>query len=412
MGAAKITKRIVDGAGPGSADAFVWDQEVRGFGLKITPAGSKSYVLQYRMGGREAATKRFTIGKHGSPWTPDGARREAERLLTLVRQGIDPADAERERRREAVTLAFSEYADRFVELYLKEHWADSWAEGRRIIDKNIKPVFGSRPLSTITRSDVSDLLDRYSDRPAMKKNTHSVLRKLFKWAANRGDITTSPIAEMQGPKAVPSRKRVLKHEEIVCAWLAAGEMGYPWGPVIRLLIATLQRREEVAGLVWTELDMPQMMWELPPERAKNDEGHRVPLASLAVEEIEKLTCKTKGLLFTTTGKTAVSGFSDAKERLDDGMFRIMRERAVHRGEDPADIDFVSWRFHDFRRTGSTNLQALGVPIEVTEAIMNHISGSTAGVAGVYNRFKYDPQKKAALAAWDAKLRELLSPQSS
>jgi integrase len=412
MGAAKITKRVVDGAIAGSANAFVWDQDVRGFGLKVTPAGSKSYVLQYRMGGREAATKRFTIGKHGSPWTPDGARREAERLLTLVRQGIDPADVERERRRNAVTLSFSDYADRFVELYLKEHWADSWTEGRRIIDKNIKPVFGSRPLSSITRADVSLLLDRYVDRPAMKKNTHSVLRKLFKWAANRGDIATSPIAEMQGPKAVPSRKRVLTHEEIVCAWLAAGEMGYPWRPVIRLLIATLQRRDEVAGLVWGELDVPAAMWELPPERAKNDEGHRVALADLAIEEIDALPRNTKGFLFTTTGRTAVSGFSDAKERLDERMLTIMRARVERRGGDADDVGFVPWRFHDLRRTGTTNLQALGVPVEVTEAVINHISGTTAGVAGVYNRFKYDPQKKLALAAWDTKLQELLAAEQT
>lgn len=407
MGAAKITKRVVDGAIAGSVNAFVWDQDVRGFGLKVTPAGSKSYVLQYRMGGREAATKRFTIGKHGSPWTPDGARREAERLLTLVRQGIDPADAERERRRNAVTLSFSDYADRFIELYLKEHWADSWTEGRRIMDKNIKPVFGGRPLSSITRADVSQLLDHYADRPAMKKNTHSVLRKLFKWAANRGDIATSPIAEMQGPKAVPSRKRVLTHEEIVCAWLAAGEMGYPWQPVIRLLIATLQRRAEVAGLVWNELDLASAVWELPPERAKNDEGHRVPLASLAVKEIDALRRQARGLLFTTTGKTAVSGFSDAKEKLDERMLAIMRARAERGGRDARDIELVPWRFHDLRRTGTTNLQALGIPIEVTEAVINHISGTTAGVAGVYNRFKYDPQKIVALTAWDTKLRELL-----
>jgi len=410
MSAAKITKRIVDSATPKETNTFIWDQDVRGFGLKITPAGSKSYVLQYRMGGREATTKRFTIGKHGSPWMPDGARREAERLLTLVRQGIDPADAERERRRKAVTLAFSDYADRFVDLYLKEHWTDSWSEGRRIIDRNIKPVFGSRPLTGITRADVAQLLDSYADRPAMKKNTHSVLRKLFKWAANRGDIATSPIAEMQGPKAVPSRKRVLTHEEIVCAWLAAGELGYPWGPVIRLLIATLQRREEVAGLMWGELHLPSAMWELPPARAKNGEGHRVPLASLAMEEIQGLPRKAKGFLFTTTGRTAVSGFSDAKERLDERMLRIMQTRAARRGGDPQDVELVPWRFHDLRRTGTTNLQALGVPIEVTEAVINHISGTTAGVAGVYNRFKYDPQKKEALEAWDTKLRELLSAQ--
>lgn len=408
MVSTRITKRTVDAARPAASNSFIWDEDLRGFGLKVTPAGSKSYILQYRMGGREAATKRHTIGKHGSPWAPDSARKEAERLMVFVRQGVDPSDVERRRRREAVTLAFGDYADRFVDLYLKEHWRDSWKEGKRILDKNVKPVFGSRSLATITRADVAELLDSYADRPAMKKNTHSVLRKLFKWAANRGDIASSPIAEMQGPKAVQSRRRVLSHEELVCAWLAAGKLNYPWQPVIRLLIATLQRRDEVAGLPWAELDIENATWELPAERAKNDEGHRVPLNALALNEILAVPRTKRGLLFTTTGTTAVSGFSRAKRRLDAYMLQIMKTRAAERGEDAEDVVLAHWRLHDIRRTGTTNLQALGVQIEVTEAVINHISGSTAGVAGVYNRFKYDPQKRSALEAWNQKLNEILN----
>ena len=409
--AVRLSKTRVDAAQPGAGNTFLWDVELNGFGLRTTPAGTKSYVLQYRMGGREASARRLTIGKHGSPWTPDTARAEASRLLTLVRQGIDPADKARERRRQSVTLAFGDYADRFVDLYLKESWKDSWAEGKRILDVNVKPVWKNRALTTITRGDVAELLDGFVDRPGMKKATHSVIRKLFKWAAGRGDIASSPIVEMPSPSAVPARKRVLTSEELVCVWLAAEKMGYPWRGVFRLLIATVQRRREVSGLAWSELAQlkgKSPMWTLPPERAKNDEGHRVPLNTLALEELAALTGKRQGLLFTTTGKTPVSGFSDAKERLDGYSLEVMRDRARERGENPAKVQFPHWRIHDLRRTGVTMLQGLGVIIEHTEAVINHISGKTAGVAGVYNLYKYDSEKRRALDLWSDRRSQLIS----
>lgn len=409
--AVRLSKTRVDAMSKGQRNAYLWDTDVKGFGLKVTPTGAKSYVLQYRMGGREAKTKRLTIGKHGSPWTPDTARAEASRLLTFVRQGVDPADVERERRRQSVTLAFGDYADRFVTLYLKANWTDSWREGQRILNVNVKPIWKSRAVSTITRGDVSELLDGLNDRPAMKKNVHSVIRKLFRWAAGRGDIATSPIAEMPAPKAVPARKRVLTDEELVCVWLAAERMGHPWRGVVRLLIATIQRREEVAGLDWAEFEDLKGMaptWVLPPARAKNDVGHRVPLNGLALAEIGMLQQKRKGLVFTTTGTTSVSGFSDAKERLDSFALEIMRRRAVARNEDPDDVDFPTWRFHDLRRTGTTTLQKLGIIIEHTEAVINHTSGETAGVAGVYNLYKYEIEKRRALELWADHLARLLT----
>jgi integrase len=188
-------------------------------------------------------------------------------------------------------------------------------------------------------------------------------------------------------------------------------MDHPWRGVVRLLIATIQRREEVAGLDWAELEKPKgpaPTWVLPPARAKNDKGHRVPLNRLAVAEIDRLQTQRRGLMFTTTGKTSVSGFSDAKERLDDYVLDVMQSRAVARGEDPEDVNFPAWRFHDLRRTGTTTLQRLGVIIEHTEAVINHISGQTSGVAGVYNLYKYENEKRRALELWGGHLEKLFS----
>lgn len=417
MSNCRLTKRVVDAACPrDKGDIFLWDSELRGFGLRVTPAGMKSYVFQYRLKGRPA--RRMTIGGHGSPWTAELARREAEQRLFQVRQGVDPVEAAKQSRDEqdrarikTQRLAFDAYADQFVELYLKSNWLDTWKTGQGTL-KAIKPHFAGKALDQITRSDVATLLDSYADRPGARKLTHSVLRKLFNWATDRGDLEQSPILGMKAPKPVRARRRVLSPDEIVLLWNSSQLFGEIWGPYFRLLILTLQRRDEVASLDWSEIDMDKAIWSLPAERAKNEHDHRIPLSPLALAELKFLNPKDKGLVFTTTGTTGVSGFTKAKRKLDATMLATLQREAISRGERADDVSLLPWRIHDLRRTGTTNLQALGVPVEVTEAILNHISGTTAGVAGVYNLYRYDPEKRVALDAWSAKLTALLGEKSA
>ena len=122
--------------------------------MRVTPNGGKSYVLQYRMGGREAPSRRCTIGRHGSPWTPQTARKEAERLAIQVRQGVDPAQAEHERRRQAVDLAFESYVESFIDLYLKKRWKQ-WPLGAGVLRREAVPVLKRKALPQIKRSDLS-----------------------------------------------------------------------------------------------------------------------------------------------------------------------------------------------------------------------------------------------------------------
>ena len=157
---------------------------------------------------------------------------------------------------------------------------------------------------------------------------------------------------------------------------------------------------------WSEVDLTARRWTLPAARAKNDEEHIIPLSNLAVVELERLEPRQSGLVFTTTGTTPISGFFKGKASLHDAMITYMKERQSETGGDPGSVEIPNWRLHDIRRTGATNLQALGVPIEVTESVLNHISGTRAGVAGIYNRYKYDAEKRTALDAWDKKLRKL------
>ncbi|HQS96098.1 MAG TPA: site-specific integrase, partial [Novosphingobium sp.] len=376
---------------------------------QTTPKGVKSYVLQYRVGG--GAARRKTIGIHGSPWTTQTARKEAERLLMVVKQGVDPVEEQREAQRKEKTLNFTAYCDQFVELYLQPHWPDTWPEAMRTLENVVKPRWGKRSLLSLKRSDMVKLMDDYADRPGRKKYVHSLLRKLFNWAVDREDIMVSPLAGMKAPKSAASRRRVLGQEELICLWLACEKVGWPWGPYCRLLILTMQRRQEVAEMDWSEIDLEAKVWTLPADRAKNDEAHIVPLTDLVVDQLKALGPKASGLVFTTTGKTAVSGFSKAKRALDDEMQSIMHKRQVEREGGHEPVGIPEWRLHDIRRTGATNLQALGIPIEVTEAVLNHISGTRSGVAGIYNRHRYDIEKRSALTLWDAHLTKLLGPIS-
>jgi integrase len=401
-----ITIRTIEAAKPCTdRDVYTWDNSLKGFGLRVTPKGVKSYVLQYRTNGGPA--RRTTIGIHGSPWTTQTARKEAERLLMLVRQGVDPVEEARNAKRREKVLNFSSYCDQFVELYLQSNWPDTWPEQLRILENVLKPRWGKKPLTALKRADMVKLMDDYADRPGSRKCIHSLLRKLFNWAVDREDIENSPLAGMKAPKACPSRRRVLGQEELICLWQATGQTSWPWGPFVRLLLLTMQRRQEVAEMDWSEIDLEARTWTLPAERAKNDEAHIIPLTDMALAELKALHPRERGFVFSTTGTTPVSGYSKAKRLLDERMLKIMQRRQKERGGDPRSVKIDDWRLHDLRRTGATNLQALGIPIEVTEAVLNHISGTRAGIAGIYNRYKYEPEKRAALEAWSKRLRELL-----
>ncbi len=157
MASGKITNRSVDALIVSRSEGFLWDDGIREFGAKITEGGAVSYLMHFRMGGREASTRRYTIGSHGSPWTPATARDEAQRLFLLIAHGIDPVEVEKQRRREAVDLAFGNYADRFEKSCVGRGWTVLVSRSFQI---HVKPVLGSKPLPKITRSDVVTVFDR------------------------------------------------------------------------------------------------------------------------------------------------------------------------------------------------------------------------------------------------------------
>jgi integrase len=420
MATGKLTKDSVDKLGAGSKDQFLWDEKVRGFGVKVTPAGNKVYLVQYRMGGRGSPTRRYTIGAHGSPWTPDGARDEAKRLLARVDQGINPADdkAERERqRKQSADSTFGALLDPFVKGHLKKKWKKAHGMAERILRRRALPRFKNKPVGSITKSDIIELLDSIpEDQKGARRNAYAVLHLFFAWAV--GDdaipIEKSPLAKVDPPEAPDEREHTLADWELRLAWLGAGELGYPFGPLYRVLMGTGQRREEVAALDWRELNRAAAEWALPSSRAKNAVANTIHLPPLMIAELDAIAGGSKwprrGLVFTTTGKTSASGYSRAKRRLDKAMLDLGRKEATAAGDDPEAVSIDPFVVHDFRRTMATGMQRLGFRWEVIEACENRIAGTRAkkGSGKVYQRHDWGPEKKLAWEAWSKHLEQAVS----
>lgn len=420
MAVGQITQRAIKSLKPGKADQFLWDTVRRGFGVKVTPKGRKIFIVQYRMGGRGSPTRRYTIGEYGT-WTPAQADEEAGRLLRMVDTGTDPLDAKREKeqqRRSDAALGFGDYADTFLKLYVKPEWAKSYDFAESILRLHVTPRLKSKPLPSIRKGDVTAIFDALpASKPALRRNVYAVVRRLLNWAEGRGDIERSPLTGFEAPGTVTSRDRVLTGAELRLVWLAAPDLDYPFAPFYRLLAITGQRREEVAALDWSELDRGERLWTLSASRSKNGKAHLVHLSDLAIAELDALAkadpkdpkWPKRGLVLTTNGKTAISGYSRGKARLDAAMLDLARKEAKEAGDDPEQVKIAPWRIHDLRRTLATGMQRLGVRFEVTEAVLNHVSGSKSGVAGVYQRHEWLDEKRIALDAWASHIAVVVTP---
>ena len=397
------------------------DGKVGGLYLVLQPSGAKSWAVRYRVAG---APKKFTIGPYPEISLAT-ARNRARKELAKVVDGVDPS-AEKKAAREAQKAANVDRVHAVVDAYVAEHLArkakPSWAkEAQRLLRVEIVPKLGKKRLSEVTGDDVHKLLKEIAKRaPITANRTFAVFRKLCHWAMSRDGgklIKTSPCDGVEAPTQERPRERVLDDGEIKQAWEAFESIGWPFGPIGKLLLLTGARRDEVASMEWRELDLEDGIWRLPKERTKNKRAHEIPLSPAAVDLLKGLPrVEAKrgqdgrprpALVFSTTGSTAVSGFSRAKAAIDAAIVERLREGAEARGEDPEPFKAPGWVIHDLRRSVATNLQKLGVRLEVTEAVLNHVSGSRAGIVGIYQRHEWAAEKRQALDAWARRLEAIV-----
>lgn len=424
MATVKLTKTAVDAVAPTERDIYLWDTALPRFGLRVTPMGARIYLIQYRAKGapgQPAKTRRITIGQHGQPWTVDRARDEAKRLLAAVDLGRDPF-ADREDEREARQLTgeaaslqaeqarlrqrdnFEAVTERYIEACMRAN--RSGAETARLLRHGPVPAWRDRHIAEVRRVDVADLIDSIKQRsPAVARATYAALRGLFGWCAERELVAMSPCTNLTAPPRPEARDRVLSDDELEIIWKASDGLGLAFGSVIKLLMLTGQRRAEVAGMAWGELDLEAATWRIPKERTKNGKAHEIDLSSQALKLVKAMP-RSGPNVFPARGEGAVRGFSATKRKLDALIEEMLREKA---GGDAAGM--LAWRLHDLRRTAATGMAALGAAPHVVERVLNHISGTQSGLVGVYQRHEYRPERLAAIIAWGDRVEAIVAGKS-
>ncbi len=388
----KLTQQTVEAAKcpPGHKDVLLFDDALKGFGLRVTATGKRLFLFQYNVPGGK---RRIPLGAFGTELTVAQARRKAESLRGQVRDRRDPA-AEHKARQEAefAAKAVTSYTvDTLIGDWTEHHLAGRSASYRARVPgemrRALKPWLAA-PAASFGRTDAVRVLDaaKAGSGPVAANRLRAEARACWTWAVKRGVLDGNPWEATPRPLARETpRERVLSDAEIGALYRAAGDLTEPFGALIRVMILTGQRRGEVAGMRWNEIDLDTAMWRMPGSRTKNHQPHTVPLATAAVKLLQGVKRRTDApLVFEGPRHTVPSGFGKVKARLDAAL-------------SPTE----PWILHDIRRTVATALQRLGVRLEVTEAVLNHVSGSRSGIVGVYQRHGWEQEKRAALDAWAA-----------
>jgi integrase len=420
---------------PRAARVEIPDGGAKGLALAIQPSGAKSWIMRFRRpDGRPGS---LTLGPYdstqataasspvlGAPLTLAGARAlsaEIHRQRATGRDVVADYNAAKERQRQqtaSVTAddSFGAAARAFIEEHARPN-TRRWEETAKILglDYSIRGEatlrkgglaarWQAKPLAEIDSGAIYTLVDEAKRRgiPGRdRRNTGAsdprgramarTLSKMFDWLLEHRKIETNPTLGVYCPPPPAARDRVLTNAEIRFFWQACDVVGSPFGKLFRFLLLTGARLNEASRMTYAELQNEGAAWLLPAARAKNKRPHLVPLSALARAQIGTGT----GYVFTTNGRTPISGFSKTKARLDAAMVA-------------ANVEIAPWVLHDLRRTAATGMAEIGVEPHIIEAALNHVSGAKAGVAGIYNRAHYAEEKRAALERWGAHVQSISS----
>lgn len=395
-----------------------------GLYLVRAPSGTKSWALRYRDLNRKPT--KLTLGRYmsasdmapevaalpvlGGPLSIAGARMLAQKGKLAMEQGLDPNQAlqtGRARNGAEFAATFEDFLTGHVAVHNRSSTAK---ENDRLFRTKIKAAWKGRDLNSIGRRDVVLLLNKVRDdgAPVTANRVLALVRKFFGWCVEQGLLEASPCVGVRALTPEQSRDRHLADDEVALIWRASSKLTVPYRQFVRLLLLTGQRRGEAAQMTWSELSMADCDWTLPPQRTKNGRRHWVPLSDAAVAELESLPrlegapdyVFTGGLGRTGAGLAPVSGFSKIKAKLDQAVAGQIKADAVVAGKDPDKAaPMAAWRLHDLRRTVATGLQRQGVPLDVIEKTINHVSGVSSGIVGVYQVYDFKQERRNALDQW-------------
>jgi integrase len=379
----RIDPATGQGVVPATGQIDYWDQLTPGFGVRVSYGGRKAFQVLARINGK---LQRFTLGAYPRISLAE-ARDQAERMLKDAAAGISPKDREIEERNKTQAQRLNSFGKVAAE-FMIDHAKGlrTRDEMQRMLDRELLPVWGDRPIASITRAEVKALLRAKAQvAPIAANRLASLISKLFNWALDEEIVTASPAVRLKRAEE-HERERSLTEDEIRALWPAFDRIGYPFGAALKLLLVTGQRRGEVAGLRWSDLNGDG--WLLPGSSAKSKQGHRVPLSSLALEIIESCPRIGERVFVGHKGAGAINGWEDAKARAESFLANPI----------------APWRIHDLRRTMATQMRSIGIDRLIVSKLLNH---AESGITKIYDRFSADPEKAAAMERWANRLREIV-----
>jgi integrase len=368
----------------GKREKTFFDDDLPGFGLRLREGGGRIFVVQYKHGRQH---RRLTIGDVAAI-DVGKARSTAKDVLAAVRLGRDPF-AERRESRAAAHETFGALLPRYLARQRAKLKPRSYSETERHLVVNAKPLH-SLPVAAIDRRAIAARLAEIADSSGASaaNRVRASLGAYFTWLAREGLIEVNVVANTnRAPESGP-RDRVLSDTELRQIWNACTSLGQ-YGDIVQLLVLTAARRDEIGSLHWAEIDFEGDAIVLPPDRVKNKRQHEIPLSMPAVDILlrqqhRSLADGTSREFIFGRGAGPFSGWSKSKGELDARIADALPD----------------WRIHDLRRTASTRMHdPIGIAPHIVEAVLGHVSGHKAGVAGVYNYAAYQREKRNALDRW-------------
>ena len=371
-------------------------REQNGFTIRVFPSGVKSWAFLYTYNGRK---RRMTLGNYKTMSLAEARIKHGDAYKMLKSEDKDPAQVqqlEKAENRDSSTV--NGLIDEYIEKWAKPR-KRSWKEDKRVLDRDVKPIWGKRKAKDITKRDVVILLEDIVKRgaPIAANRAFACIRRMFNFAVERDIITGTPCTTIKAPSKENQRDRCLTTDEIKSFWRAMeiAPMSAATKIALKLQLVTAQRKGEILGAEWNEIDLETRWWIIPDSKAKNGIHHRVALSELAIEllkELKKLNNKSRWLFPSDAGKSHMRGESIGKavRRSDVEVFR--KAKINH------------FTPHDLRRTAATHMTEMGISRLVVSKVLNHIDSS---ITAIYDRHSYDAEKRNALESWGKRLSQLI-----
>ncbi len=366
----------------GKSDLIQFDDELPGFGIRLRAGGKRVWIVQYRVGGRQ---RRETLGD-ARRLTLKAARGAAQKRFAEVALGGDPQGAKAEARARAA-VTFGPLVDRYLMAKKPAVRQNTYIADHRYLTNYFKP-FQSLPVDSIDRRRVAARLSEITIEhgTTAAARARQSISAYFAWLIREGMAESNPVIGTNNPGAhLRARERVLTNDELRAIWAACRDDDF--GRIVRLLMLTAARRDEIGGLRWSEVDVDRGALHIPGDRTKNHHPLQLMLPPAAVSIIESAPRREgRDLIFGGSG----------------GPFSAWSYSTLTLGARIAEMQsgpIAAWRIHDIRRTVATGMGDLGVQPHIVETVLNHRSGHKGGIAGVYNKAAYEAETKRALAIW-------------